>query len=291
MKTINKETGTFKSFDDTPIYYEVRGQGQPIVLAYGIGCLLNHWRHQIHYFSRNYRIIAFDYRGHHRSGMPQDPVNLSIEAIAKDLKALQQHLHLESASFWGHSFGAQVLFKTYELFPEIFNSLVLINGFAKEPLRDLFGLEIAPQLFYYFKQAYEQFPEPTKFLWKWGVKHPLTVPIMSLAGGFNINLTSIKDIEIYARGISTMNLDAFVTLFDQMLKYDASAILNKIAVPTLIVGGKQDTLTPQKHQNNLHSEIKNSQLQIIPYGSHCTQLDLPDFVNLRVEKFLKEIPY
>jgi pimeloyl-ACP methyl ester carboxylesterase len=41
----------------------------------------------------------------------------------------------------------------------------------------------------------------------------------------------------------------------------------------------------------MNRRIKGSQLLRVPYGSHCTQLDLPDFVNLRIERFLEEIGY
>jgi pimeloyl-ACP methyl ester carboxylesterase len=74
-----------------------------------------------------------------------------------------------------------------------------------------------------------------------------------------------------------------------MLDYDGSKILEKIDVPTLIIGGKNDSVTPVKTQRYMHKKIKGSQLQIVPYGSHCTQLDMPDLVNLRISRFLKDI--
>ena len=110
-----------------------------------------------------------------------------------------------------------------------------------------------------------------------------------MAGGFNLKLTSLRDIEIYARGISGMDLNAFLTLFESMLDYDGTDILEKIAVPTLIVGGKKDSVTPTKTQRYMHKKIKDSQLLLVPYGSHCTQLDMPDLVNLRISRFLKDI--
>ncbi len=292
MTAIKKHVGYFESFDGTKLYYEVRGEGKPIILCYGIGCLINHWVHQYRYFSQTYQTIVFDYRGHHRSDLPEDPGQLTLTALAKDLKSLVDHLHIDKkASFWGHSFGAQVLIHTYELFPEMMDHMIFINGFAKDPIRGMFGMDLVSQFFKYFKQSYEQYPEIVQYLWKWGVKAPLSIPIMSLAGGFNINLASFKDIEIYVRGIASMDLAAFTALFDEMLNYDGSPVLKNIKVPTLIISGRKDSVTPLDHQNHLHEEISNSQIQVIPYGSHCTQLDLPDFVNLRAEKFLKELNY
>jgi aminoacrylate hydrolase len=60
INEIPKKTGTFQSYDGTTIYYEERGTGRPIILCYGLACLMNHWTHQIRYFSQNYRVITFD---------------------------------------------------------------------------------------------------------------------------------------------------------------------------------------------------------------------------------------
>lgn len=288
---IRKKTGTFSSFDGTKIYYEIRGEGPPIVLAYGIGCLMNHWRHQVSYFSPSHQIVLFDYRGHHKSDIPNDLNNLDISSVAKDLISLLDFLNIRSASFWGHSFGAQVLLQTYDLSPSLFHSLVLINGFASNPIKGMYGIDFGTHCFKLLKQSYKEFPETTKYFWKWGVLHPLSIPIMSLAGGFNLNLTSVKDIEIYVRGISSMDLDVFTKLFENMLSYNGTSILKKVHVPALIICGDKDNVTPKTHQKDLHRLIKGSQFQSVPYGTHCTQLDMPDFVNLRIEKFLNENKY
>src|SRR6185369_13827208 len=96
MNLIEKTTGTFKSFDGTRIYYEVRGHGKPIIMAYGIGCLINHWRHQIKTFSTDYQTIVFDYRAHHKSEIPESREQLTIDALAQDIHALASHLQHES---------------------------------------------------------------------------------------------------------------------------------------------------------------------------------------------------
>jgi pimeloyl-ACP methyl ester carboxylesterase len=86
-----------------------------------------------------------------------------------------------------------------------------------------------------------------------------------------------------------MDLSAFLALFESMIDYDSTDVLEKIKVPTLIIGGRSDSVTPIKTQKMMHKKIKNSQLLLVPYGSHCTQLDMPDLVNLRISRFLKEI--
>lgn len=282
-------TGTFKSYDGTEIYYETRGQGEPMIFVYGIACLMNHWRHQVRYFSEDHMSITYDLRGHHKSAVPKDLSELTLEALAKDLVGLCEHLNIKQAHFLGHSFGVQVLLRAYELRPDLFKSLVFINGFAKNPIKGMFGVDVVEQVFQIFKQTYIAAPDTWEKIWKFAVTHPLSIPLSALAGGFNLSQTSLKDIQIYARGVGALSLDVFSKFFEELMQYDGESVLSKIEVPTLIVSGEKDGVTPQKYQHHMHDVVRNSQFVSVPYGSHCTQLDFPEFVNLRIEKFLRTI--
>ncbi|MBX7230682.1 MAG: alpha/beta hydrolase [Bdellovibrionales bacterium] len=291
MSMTAKATGTFSSFDGTNIYYEVRGDGPPLIMAYGIGCLTNHWTQQIRYFSQKYTTIVFDYRAHHKSEMPASRENLNIDSLAQDVKSLLDHLSLEKVSLWGHSFGVQVAVRVFDMYPDRIHNLVLINGFVSNPMQGMFGNEIASSFFRLFKEGYRYLPETFSFLWKASINNPIAIQLSALAGGFNLHLTSFKDIEVYARGIASMDLNSFLTLFDNMMSYDGKPVLDRIHVPTLIIGGKKDSVTPQAVQEELHRRIRSSQLLMVPYGSHCTQLDMPDLVNLKIEQFLSSLPF
>jgi pimeloyl-ACP methyl ester carboxylesterase len=291
MTPVSKSTNYFKSYDGTKIYYEVRGTGRPVVFAYGIGCLINHWQHQIKYFSQKYQVITFDFRAHHKSEMPAHEDQISIDALARDIHAMMDFLQIEKASFWGHSFGTQVLLRAFDINPAHFDNLVFINGFASNPIAGMFGNDGAAQVFRLVKRGFDVAPETLSYLWQKTINNPMSVQVAALLGGFNLNLTHLKDIEIYLRGVSSMDLRAFLKLFENMMDYDARPVFDRIDVPTLIIGGKKDSVTPQKYQEEMNLKIKKSQFLMVPYGSHCTQLDMPDFVNLRIEKFLQTIGY
>jgi pimeloyl-ACP methyl ester carboxylesterase len=288
---VAKRTGTFESFDGTPIYYEVRGEGKPIIFCYGIACLMNHWVHQLRYFSQGYQTIVFDYRGHHNTPAPKDHENLSLDAICRDMKGLLEHLGLETAAFCGHSYGVMILLRFFDMYPKAVSNMVFINGFSSNPIKGMFGLDAVAPAFKLFKEGFKTMPTTLSSLWRAAVTNPLAIPITSLVGGFNMSLASMKDMEVYARGVAALDLDSFITLFDQMMTYDASGVLDRIDVPTLIISGTKDGVTPQSHQRRMHEKIKGSQFLSVPYGSHCTQLDLPDFVNLRIDKFYSEQGY
>lgn len=285
---VEKKTGTFTAIDGTPIYYEVRGTGEPLVFIYGIACLMNHWHNQVEYFSKTHQVILFDIRGHHKSVPVSNPNNFSFEHLAFDVKSLLNHLEIKQAHFVGHSFGVPYLIKTYEQFPEIFSSLTFINGFARNPLKKLFGLEFVEPLFKFLREQHQKSPDLWNTLWRGMIDNPLAFQIAALAGGFNIKLTQLKDIEMYGRGVSRLELVYFFELFDKLLQFEGTAALPEINVPTLILAGDKDMLTPTSYQREMHDLIKGSEFLLIPYGSHCCQLDFPEYVNLKLSEFLKK---
>jgi pimeloyl-ACP methyl ester carboxylesterase len=284
---IKMNSGTFESHDGTKIYYEVRGEGEPIVFVYGIACLMNHWRYQIDHFAKSHQVISFDLRGHHQSAVPKDNEQLTLLAIGKDLSFLLRTLGLKQAHFVGHSFGVPAMLAAYQESPAIFKSLAFINGFSKNPIKGMFGLDVVEPFFHFLKNQFEQNPLLWNSLWKAAVDNPLSMWFSTLAGGFNFRVTQFKDIEIYAKGVSQIPLGVFLPLFEDMMHFQGDAIAASVERPTLIMSGEQDMVTPQRFQKALHAKIAGSSLVTIPYGSHCCQLDFPDYVNLKLEEFFQ----
>jgi Predicted hydrolases or acyltransferases (alpha/beta hydrolase superfamily) len=289
MQTTSKSTGTFTSFDGTPIYYEVRGEGEPLVLVYGIACIINHWHHQIEYFSKRYKVIAFDLRGHQKSNPVADTKNLTMDALATDVIGMLEHLGIEKAHFAGHSFGAPLILKIYDRAPQIFRSMTFINGFAKNPIKGMFGLDVVEPFYHFVRSKYNLQPDLWNSLWKAAVDNPLAMYLAAAAGGFNLKVTHFKDIEVYTRGVARLDLRVFLELFGELMNYDGEPVLGKIEVPALVISGEKDMVTPVKFQQHFKEMIKHSEFVLVPYGSHCTQLDFPDYTNLKMENFLKSV--
>ena len=288
MNKIEKKLGYFESFDGQKIYFESRGKGAPIVFVYGLACLMNHWHHQIDYFSQNYRTLIIDLRGHHKTSKPNNLENLTITSLGKDLEALLNHLKIQKAHFVGHSFGAQIMLSAYQKNPDMFQSMTFINGFASNPINEMFGLGIIEKIYHFVNSRYNENPSLWKTLWKLSIESPLAVPFSSIAGGFNLKLTSLKDIQVYVKGVANMDLDVFLKLFEQLMTFHGELILPSIKCATLIISGENDKVTPPKFQKELSEKINASEYLLVPYGSHCTQLDFPDYINLRLEKFFLE---
>ena len=284
---VKKQIGFVESFDQTPIYYEERGDGEAIVFVYGIACLINHWHFQLEYFSQRYKTLAFDLRGHQKSQPLENIQNLKIHHLAEDIVRLLSVRGIKKAHFIGHSFGAPVLLQLYSMKASLFLSMSFINGFSQNPIKNMFGLSLVDKVFYFVKDQYRLFPDFWSLAWKAGVDNPLSMLLAGLAGGFNLKASQLKDIEIYAHSVSRMNLDVFLTLFEELMGFDGEAVLSKIDVPSLIISGGRDNITPQDFQKKFHEKIPRSEFVFVPYGSHCTQLDFPEFINLKIEDFIE----
>lgn len=83
-----------------------------------------------------------------------------------------------------------------------------------------------------------------------------------------------------------MDLGLFLPMFEALMNFNGEEILETIQKPTLIISGADDKVTPKSFQKEFHEKIKGSEFVSVPYGSHCTQLDLPDYVNLKMQDFI-----
>ncbi|CAN5682753.1 hypothetical protein BH09ACT8_BH09ACT8_52230 [soil metagenome] len=101
-------TAIVRGADGTRLHTEIFGpeDGYPIVLAHGITCAIRVWREQIADLAGDYRVIAFDHRGHGRSGVPGRG-HYSLNHLASDLDAVLEATLApgERAVIAGHSMG------------------------------------------------------------------------------------------------------------------------------------------------------------------------------------------
>jgi len=102
----NPEAGNYYNNNGVKIYYEVYGEGKPVVLLHGNGGSIRSRAPLIEEFSKKYKVIAFDSRCHGKSDCPAG--YLTYEQMADDVDKVLQHLGIDSAYIWGHSDGGIV---------------------------------------------------------------------------------------------------------------------------------------------------------------------------------------
>lgn len=111
--------------NDIQLHYIEQGQGQPLVLLHGNGENCNYFEHQISYFSRNYRVIAIDTRGHGKSPRGEKP--FSIRQFSEDLKDCLEAMNIAKTILLGFSDGGNIALEFALKYPERVEKLVL-NG-------------------------------------------------------------------------------------------------------------------------------------------------------------------
>jgi pimeloyl-ACP methyl ester carboxylesterase len=120
------------------IYYEMYGDRFPLVFSYGLGGNTGMWAGQIDAFSRHYRFIVWDPRGHGSSDSPPEKEQYGMGISAEDLHGLLNHLDIERAVVGGLSMGGGIAAGFAVAYPERAAALLIIDsasalGLAMKP--------------------------------------------------------------------------------------------------------------------------------------------------------------
>jgi len=102
----NAKAGAFYNHNGVKVYYEIYGQGKPLVLLHGNGGSIGSRSKLIPDFAAHYQVIAFDSRCHGKTDCPTG--YLTYEQMASDVNAVLNNLKIDSAYIWGHSDGGIV---------------------------------------------------------------------------------------------------------------------------------------------------------------------------------------
>jgi len=99
------------SVNGIDLYYEEAGAGPPIIFSHEFAGSLESWEPQLRFFSRRYRVIAYNHRGYPPSTVPDDPAAYSEEQLVADLLGLLDTLQIDRSHIVGLSMGGAVALK------------------------------------------------------------------------------------------------------------------------------------------------------------------------------------
>lgn len=249
------------------LYYEERGQGRPLVFLHGFSLDRRLWDEQVGYFSRKYRVVTYDARGHGLSDAPD--TGYSREDRAEDLLNLCEHLNLPSFHLVGLSMGGG-------------DSL----SFAIDHQKQLLSLTLADTVASGF-QPTTTFRDMTDVLKKEGLEAFKKKTIESYLSRYKDKNQDVgRKLELMMTGFS------FKPWLDPMAgnypKRDDVRLAASVRIPTLIIVGKNDIMfLPLAEQ--LSQIMLDSEIEVLPGIGHMSNLEASDKFNLRLEEFLSRV--
>ena len=176
---------------DIQLHYIEQGQGQPLILLHGNGENCEYFEHQITYFSRDYRVIAIDTRGHGKSPRGEKP--FTIKQFAEDLHDFMDEKGIEKAVLLGFSDGGNIALTFALKYPERIDKMI-VNGANLFPsgVRPLYQwpIEIGYRIAKLFSKKSDKAKQNTEMLGLM-VNEPyiepselarLTMPVLVVAG-------------------------------------------------------------------------------------------------------------
>ncbi len=249
------------------LYYEEHGDGQPLVFIHGLGSSTRDWEFQVPEFSKSYRVITFDLRGHGQSDKPAGPN--TIPMMAADLAGLFQALRIPSAHLVGISLGGAVALQFALDSATMVKTLTIVNsgpslggtpeqarqeierrvGIVQQVGMRAMGEALSPNLF----------PKPehaalrATFVARWAENDPR----------------------------------AYIEATRSMLGWNVVDQLGAIACPTLILAADQD-YSPVAAKEAYVKLIPHARLVVIPEAHHATPIEQPEKFNAALTDFLTQ---
>lgn len=118
------ENGKFMEVNKSKIYYEEYGQGEPLFLLHGFFGMTEDWKGFVQEYSKNYKVIVWDMRGHGRSTNPDTSIVFKHAQAAHDLIGLMDKLKINKAKAIGHSSGGMTILYAATIAPDRFDAII-----------------------------------------------------------------------------------------------------------------------------------------------------------------------
>jgi pimeloyl-ACP methyl ester carboxylesterase len=283
------EHKTLHSFDGTRIAYQARGRGPCVVLANGLGGTYEAFRHVYDALGEKYRILCWDYRGLYRSEIPHDLRTLAVPCHASDLARLLEAEHVDRAVFIGWSMGVQVNFEMFRDQRARFAGIVAINGTYGTPFRTALASRLTKYVIPHVLTLMKSQATLVSKISRRAIAWKGLVPAMIRMGmvSASIDLEAIADV---AAGFTELDYSVYSDMLRRLGEHDARDVLSQINVPSLIITGDHDVMTPVFTARKMNREILGSRLVVIEGGTHYTPLEFPATIKEEITRFLSGIP-
>lgn len=247
------------------LYYEIHGQGEPIVLLHSGGADLRDWQFIAPQLAQNYRVIAFDGHGAGKSPPLLEPAN-----FVEDLKNLLDRLQIERAILVGHSIGGQIATDFALAYPDRVSKLVLVAP-------GLSGHRFSPAVEEWFGQVWAAAPDAAK------------MTEISLSQCVYSVVMSSPQRDLMA-AMTRHNIERALEWKTKEMQWAQPPTIERlpeIQTKTLFIIGTQD-MADNLHTAQLFQQVPEIQFDWIDGADHMPTLTHPDRIVRSISAFLSE---
>ena len=230
-----------------------------LIFIHGAGGDKKQWHYQYEYFrTKGFGVLALSLPGHGKTH--HSPSN-SISDYAKEVYLLISHLKLRNFVLIGHSMGGGICLSYVLAFSSLLpTKLILIGTGAK--------LNVAPVFFELLDSDFNQ--------------------ALRLMGKFSYATATSVDIKQINQDILAKNgPEILIQDLKACQQFDVRDRLEEITIPSLIISGEEDNMTPLKFSEFLHQKLTNSQLVRVPDAGHFVFQEASNETNNYILKFLR----
>jgi 3-oxoadipate enol-lactonase len=259
--------------NDLKQYYTDRGNidGIPVIFVHGFPFDHTMWDTQMSMLPEYFRPIAYDLRGHGLSEVGTG--HYSLEFFVDDLFSLIKHLGIEKPVVCGLSIGGYILLRAVERNPDAFRAMILCNT-RSEGDTNTAKIKRASAMKTVNDEGVEKYIEESikNLFWEANLKN---------------KPEAVEKIRTIIKNTSPLALNG--TLMALAARTDTSEALHTIKVPTLIMVGEHDGITPPIAAESLHERIGGSILKVIKNAAHLSNLENPGEFNANLAEFLENV--
>lgn len=269
--------------DGGSLHVVEHGAGTPVVLLHGVTLQWSIWDPQFHTMADRHRVIAWDMRGHGRSVAGSEGVTL--DAIAHDLATLLDRLEVHDAVIVGHSMGGMALARFCTDHPRLLHRRVrglmfLATSAAPVALGTVVGggaglVELAQRI----ATAGMRSPR-LRYGWP---DTALTALAIRAAFGRRVSGAAIEQVR---RMIASVDPQTAVEAGRAIAEHDVRDDLGHLDVPTLVVVGDADLLTPPSHAEVIVDAVPGAQLRVLPGVGHQVMQEAPEELAALIEELI-----
>ena len=260
--------------DGARLHVIEQGKGDAVVWLQGLNAAAAAWAVQLAHFSQSYRGIAPDARGVGKSDAPPGPY--TTRQMADDALAVMDALQLEKAHIVGLSLGGATAQELALKAPDRVRSLALLSTFAAQDPR-------GRALLHAWRELYPRAMPELRHAWENQAYAWLFTP------NFWRNEANVRAALRFAQSQPPQTPQGFVGQVDAALSHDARDRLGSLKVPTLVIHGALDQLSPLSNGEELARLIPGAELVVLETG-HAVNIESQRAVNTALRRLWTTVP-